>query len=423
MFQELNKYKKLVLGFSGGADSTALALFLIDRQILFEAVHFHHHLRTDSADNDAAFCQKFCGEYKIPFTLIDIPVNELKENSESIESAARRLRMEYWEKNFSGADSAVLLAHHKDDVIENLFIRSLRGSSSSGLSGLRAQKSINAVTYLRPLLDMPKKEILKFLEKKNVNWCEDESNKEDIYTRNIIRNKIIPQLEEIAPIQGLYRTAENVKTDALFIEEQAENWLKENALNCETYLSLHPALKARVIRLFIQQNCGVDFIPGHDAIQRINDETAKVHNEDALVPLGEGIEIIVASSGEIYLESKEFTYEWNWQKESSIETPDGKIYISDQKTESSEEFKKSDLEKTLKIRNWKAGDRMVPFSRKSETKVKDLFSDRKIAHSLRKKLPLIISNQLIIWIPEVKRAEFGRCNSSDETVIIAYERF
>lgn len=423
MFKELQKYKKLVLGFSGGADSTALALYLIERKIPFTALHFHHHLRTVSADNDASFCKAFCEKYELEFKQVDIPVYKLKKKSESIESAARRLRMEYWEGNYKQNETAVLLAHHKDDVVENLFIRTLRGSSASGLSGLREKKEINGVTYLRPLLELTKKEILSFLEDKKVQWCEDESNNENIYTRNIIRNTVIPEMEKAGSIEGIYRTADNLKCDALFIEEQALHWLSLNKLTSENFLKLHPALKPRIIRLFIQQFTALDFIPGHDAIQRISDEAGKDHLENARVPLGEGLEIVIAADGEFYIEEKDFSLIWNWQKENSICTPGGKLFISLERTGCCEEFKKSDLSERLTVRNWRHGDRMLPFSRSSETKVKDLFADRKTPHPLRKQLPLLISGQSIIWIPQVKRAEFGRCTSADETLIIAYERF
>ena len=422
LFQNLKKYDKLALGFSGGADSTALALKLIEYRIPFEAVHFNHHLRAESANNDAEFCSNFCQKHEIKFTLVDIPVNELKENHESIETAARRLRMEYWEKNFTPENCAVLLAHHKDDVLENFFIRSLRGSSTSGLSGLREEKYINGVSYLRPMLRLSKKEIFEFLNEKGSQWCEDESNKENIFTRNIIRNKVIPELESLASIEGLYRTAENINFDALYIEEQAEKWLKENTLTQQSFLNLHPALRPRVIRLFINKYSDRDFIPGHDAIQRVEDEANKSHQEDISIPLGDGAELKLATTGEFYLSCAPYSFDWNWQVNKELKLPYGKLFISLEKTDCCEEFFKSSLSSTLIIRNWQAGDRMIPFSRKSETKVKDLFTDRKTPHEQRKKLPLIFSENEIIWIPHVKRAEFGRCKPNDETIIISYER-
>ena len=421
MIDSFTKYKNLYLGFSGGADSTALALLLLDNKQSFEAVHFHHHLR-QSADHDALFCKNFCEVHGIVFTLVDIPVNQLKNSNESIESAARRLRMEYWESRAHEEDSAVLLAHHKDDIAENFLLRSMRGSSASGLSGLRKERKLNGITYLRPLLDMSKDEIMSFLQDRNASWCEDESNAENIYSRNIIRNKVIPTLQETAALEGLYRTTENIETDALFIEEQAQKWIEENSLSTESYMKLHPALKPRVLRIFVQKNTGKDFIPGHDAIQRLNEEASRKHKENALVPLGNGIELTLAVNGDIFIEADSYEFCWEWQKESSIELQNGRLFISDSKTECSEEFLKSDLEDKLLIRNWQNGDKMIPFSHKSRKKVKDLFSDRKTPQQLRKQLPLVFSGESIIWIPKVKRAEFGRCESNQESVIIAYEQ-
>lgn len=422
LLKKLNTYQNLILGFSGGADSTALALCLLNEKIPFEAVHFHHHLRSESADKDVLFCKNFCKTHKIPFSLIDIPVDKLKQNRESTESAARRLRMEYWESNFSNSHSAVMLAHHKDDIIENFFIRSLRGSSASGLSGLREEKQINDVTYLRPLLSFTKQEVLDFLKNEQADWCEDESNKENIYTRNVIRNKVIPTLKEISPLEGIYRTAENVTTDALFIEEQAEKWLSENDFNKNNFMALHHALKPRALRLFIQKNSGRDYIPGHDALQRLSDEFSKTHFDNTSIPLGDGLTITLSTKGDLFIESAPYKFEWNWQEEDAITLPHGKLFITNEKTPSSEIFKKSALAEILTVRNWQSGDRMIPFGRKKEAKVKDMFTNEKTPHPMRKQLPLIISQENVIWIPEVKRAEFARFEISDETVTIAYER-
>lgn len=423
LLHKLKNYETLVLGFSGGADSTALALLLISEGMSFKTVHFHHHLRESTADNDALFCQEFCKNNNIPFTLVDIPVNKLKEAGESTESAARRLRMEYWEKHFSSNSSAVLLAHHKDDIVENFFIRSLRGSSSSGLSGLRDEKVINNVTYIRPLLSSSKEEILEYLKAANATWCEDESNKENIYTRNIFRNKILPALCEISPIEGLYRTVENVSADALFIEEAAKKWLQENELNKDSFLHAHPALKPRILRLYIQCQTGKDFIPGHDAIERILTELNKEHFKNARIPLGDGVELTLGTNGEIFIESEPYCFDWDWLKESTLVLPGGKLSVSSVETSCCESFKTADLAKTLKVRTWQNGDRMIPYGRKKGAKVKNLFTDSKTPHSMRKKLPMLISEEQIIWIPEVKRAEFGRCSQKDERVIFSYERF
>lgn len=421
--QKLKTYRKLVLGFSGGADSTALALYLLSKELSFEAVHFHHHLRPQSADNDALFCKEFCSTYGIPFTQVDIPVNELKQKGESTESAARRLRMKYWEEHFANEETAILLAHHKDDVLENFFIRSLRGSSASGLSGLREEKIIAKVTYLRPLLAVTKSEVLDFLRSKKASWCEDESNSQNIYTRNVIRNKVIPALADIAPLDGIYRTVANVNSDALYIEEQAGLWLSQNGFTADSFLTLHQALKPRVLRLFIQQQTKRDFIPGHDAIKRLSDELNKEHFENCIIPLGNDLELTLSTNGEIFIAPQPFCEEWNWQENESLLLPYGKLYLSKEKTPCSETFKKSELAKVLLIRSWKNGDRIIPFGRKKEAKVKDMFANSKTPHSIRRQLPLIFSQNTLVWIPEVKRAEFARFEQTDQTVTLAYERF
>lgn len=423
LLKKIKSIKNLALGFSGGADSTALAAVLIEHGIAFSAVHFHHHLRSQSADQDAEFCKNFCDKNNIPFKQVDIPVNKLKESGESIESAARRMRMEYWEKHFSGIDSAVLLAHHKDDVLENFFIRSLRGSSSSGLSGLKEIKTINKVTYLRPLLDITKSEICEFLLQRKMDWCEDETNVEDIYTRNIIRNNVIPCLSNISPIEGLYRTVENVSLDADYIESQAIDWLIRNELNRRNFLSLHPALQPRVLRNFILKSTGKEFIPGHDAIERLNMELQREHRDNSTIPLGQGIELTLSTAGEIFVEPEPYEVNWNWKEKPEVELQGGiRLFVTEETTSCCESFDVNSLNDILKVRSWQPGDRMVPFSHNSQVKVKDLFADRKISHQLRHSLPLIFSEDNLIWIPTVRRAEFGLLKENSKSITLAYEK-
>lgn len=421
--KQLKINRELTLGFSGGADSTALALVLMHQKIPFKAVHFHHHLRAYSADQDAEFCQEFCHKNHIPLQVVDISVSENKQPQESIESAARRLRMKYWEKECSGGNKAVLLAHHQDDVVENFFIRALRGSSSSGLSGLKKLRVINGVTYLRPLLDFTKKEICEFLRAEKARWQEDESNNENIYTRNIIRNKIMPLLAEMAPVEGLYRTVKNITTDAEFIEQEAEKWLQKTIFTRQHFQQLHPALKPRVLRLYIRQHTNRDFIPGHETIVRLDREFSKIHQDTTVIPLGAGLELTLATCGEVFIRPLPFKFTWNWKRHRELILPDGaRLFISPTVTHCSESFKLSELSPILTVRNRQKGDRMVPFGRQNAVKVKELFTDKKVRQSERHKLPLLFDGSELIWIPTVKRAEFGRCQANSASIIIAYER-
>ena len=140
------------VGFSGGADSTALLLILWAQGIRpLTAVHFNHGLRENAADVDAEWCRNFCKTRDIPFLLhhLDIPGN--RQPGEGIEAAARRCRLAAWAK-LTKTDDAVVLGHQRDDAFEDLLLRLGRGANSSGLSPLRPERRVHELTFLRPLL-------------------------------------------------------------------------------------------------------------------------------------------------------------------------------------------------------------------------------------------------------------------------------
>lgn len=137
----------IYIGFSGGADSTALLLALSHFYAeKLRIIHFHHGLR-DTSDHEASWCQSFATRLKLEdkFEIIRLNVPQNRESGESIEEAARNLRLKYWKKLITGKD-LVALGHHHNDVIENFFIRLMRGSNSSGLTSLRQFSKLGELT-------------------------------------------------------------------------------------------------------------------------------------------------------------------------------------------------------------------------------------------------------------------------------------
>ena len=163
-FAPLLNGKNVCCGFSGGADSMTLLLLLSEAAEAFHftlnAIHFEHGLRGRAGEEDAAFCRDFCSKRKIPFSCISLHVPENLENHEGIEAAARRLRMNHWKQ--LPENSIVALGHNGDDLIENLFLRLMRGSNVSALTSLSELTVNQNVTIFRPLLSYSRKTIESF---------------------------------------------------------------------------------------------------------------------------------------------------------------------------------------------------------------------------------------------------------------------
>lgn len=185
--------KKVTVALSGGSDSMALLWLMTNiwhGEVL--AVHVDHGIRGDSSRSDASFVEAHCSSLGIGCTVIRRRVPIEAEKGESIELAARRIRHLVLTRfcQESGSD-AVVLAHNSDDVIETFFLNMARGSGPYGLAGIPESRGV----LFRPVMDISKDELRGILKAAHWDWVEDETNDEDLYLRNRVRNELLPLLE------------------------------------------------------------------------------------------------------------------------------------------------------------------------------------------------------------------------------------
>lgn len=209
---------------SGGRDSMAL-LHLLCRLggewgFQVAAAHYNHHLRP-TADRDEAFVRAWCGERGIELAVGGGDVAAFaREKGLSAEDAARQLRYGFLEDTADalGADR-IATAHHMDDNAETVLLHLLRGSGLKGLGGIPPVRG----RIVRPLLEVSRAEIDRYIEENSIPFVEDETNLDTVYTRNRLRHQVLPLLEELAPGAGR-RIA---SAGALAREEEA--WLESRA--------------------------------------------------------------------------------------------------------------------------------------------------------------------------------------------------
>lgn len=190
--------RPVIVALSGGPDSVALADILVRLGYPVVALHCNFHLRGDESDRDETFARTFARQtLGIPFYKVDFDTAAYATRRHlSIEMAARHLRYAWFEEMRRTLDArAIAVAHHRDDSVETLLMNLLRGSGIRGLCGIRPRNGY----VVRPLLAVSREEIMEWLAVHDLPYVTDSTNLSDAYTRNFIRHRVLPLLEEINP--------------------------------------------------------------------------------------------------------------------------------------------------------------------------------------------------------------------------------
>ena len=197
--------KTIVVGLSGGADSVCLLYVLaaLRKKLGLQlcAVHVHHGLRGVEADADEAYVRDICRAWDVPLKAMRIDAAALaKQWGIGCEEAGRRARYEIFEEclqEMGGCRGAIAVAHHRDDCAETLLFHMFRGTGLDGMAGIRpVRKTERERMIIRPLLETGKTEIESFLQEKGISWRIDSTNTGEDYTRNRIRNRVLPYAEK-----------------------------------------------------------------------------------------------------------------------------------------------------------------------------------------------------------------------------------
>lgn len=248
------------IGFSGGLDSTVLlhALTQLALPVQLRAVHINHQI-SPNANAWQTQCADFCAQYAVPFHAEKVRV----ENAgKGIEDAARAIRYAVFEKNLAPND-VLFTAHHANDQAETLLLRLLRGTGPRGLASMAAVRALGAGLLVRPLLHFSRADLEAYARVHQLQWVEDESNLDDDYDRNFLRNQVMPQLQDRWPEfkRKWQQTAELCAQQEAIIEEIAREDLHRAAplaarvgqsIELEALRKLSPARQQNLLRFWLR---------------------------------------------------------------------------------------------------------------------------------------------------------------------------
>ena len=402
-YQLLTENRPVLVGVSGGADSIALLTILVELGYSCIAAHCNFHLRGEESLQDERFTKEYVEKLQIPFVKIDFETEQYAaENHLSIEMAARELRYRWFEEQrVHWGAQAIAVAHHRDDNVETFLMNLIRGTGIRGLSGIQPKNGF----VVRPMLAVSREEIQNWFAKRNLSYVTDSTNLSDAYTRNFIRLRILPLLEEVNPSvkKAIARTSEHLAaTEVIYLqvieEARKEVFDSENRLSIAALMK-YPAPNSVLYELLKVYGFSRSVV--EDIYSSLTKESGKVFfsssfrlikDRDYLLfsPLvKEEIQEYILNGDE-----KEWIGPIELSFESVVITTDFQI----RKEKNIAYFDADKLTFPLTLRKWQEGDWFIPFGMKGRKKLSDYFSDRKFSRLEKEQTWLLCSGDTIIWI-------------------------
>lgn len=399
----------LVLSVSMGVDSAVLLEACHRQNYLMHVVHFNHHRREQSVVEEA-FLKEYCQKRDIRYSIIDVP--QFNGNFQSEARGFRYTQLEMIAKQYDS--SLVVTAHHVDDQVETYLQRLMTGSSIIKRTGMKIYEQRENVHYLRPFLTIEKQYLYEVASENNIHYFEDESNFENDYTRNQIRNQIVPSIQHVFPT---YRKA--VQNDiaeacelAAYFDAQWQMFAQDNVIvlthgiriERKIFLSMHEYMQGVILERVVRQH--------HFSLKR-----SRYGEMKQLILKGQGRLLLKKS---YYLEVFE-THFFISLKEDKVEQIQPYCFFLNEGCEKLPkpyelcynygysncddmlEIHSEDLP-FLQVRNYKQEDRVQIGNH--HKRVQRLFIDKKVPAYKRPVYPIIEDTRTnqIVWIPNVYKS-------------------
>jgi tRNA(Ile)-lysidine synthase len=386
------------------------------------ALHIHHGI-SPNADAWAKFCEELCARYGVPIIIEQVDVAPLR-NEHGIEAAARKLR----HAAFFGQDcDFVALAHHADDQAETLLLQLLRGAGIKGVAAMPLLKPATALTHatLRPLLEISRDSLLEYAQKTELTWVEDESNTDDYYPRNFLRNQLLPKLEEKFPAyrDTFSRSARHFAEVGVLLDElaqqDAQNWIKGAPLDVTLLhqLSLHRS--KNLLRYFLHTSGAP--MP-HSAQLEDMLHQIKEARKDAAICIEFGHWQVRRFQNKVYvlpaLPDLDGNMKLAWQGESELEWPaSNKRLILTKSTGQGISLNKLLLAPvTFKLRTGQ--ERLRPHRNASTRSLRNLLQEQLIPPWLRERLPLMYCGEELVCVVGIAIAQEYQAEREEKSLVV-----
>ena len=423
--------EKVVLGVSGGPDSMALLYLLYelrdDLGCALHIAHLDHMLRGAESKGDAVYVKEHAQKLRLPITVEAVDVQENIVSKESLESGARRIRYEFYERVLRSVQAdRVALGHNADDQAETVLMRLLRGSGAQGLGGIPAVRDNK---FVRPLIEISRSEIEEYLQQVKLTPRQDSSNLSTGCRRNKVRLELMPVLEREYSSnikQILRRTGDILQAEDDLLKDLASKAAdscmqspdaRTITVRVSDFRGYHLALQRRILRLAIRTLVGnlAGFDYGHigDLLNlSLYGVTGSVASLPQAVYAEKTYDQLVLRHG-YHPGMASQTFDYCVDVPGVTEIPDPAMRIETtvlgracgegmRPRRDGDRFREAfDRDKIcghLHLRNRRPGDRFQPLGMLGRKKLKDFLIDEKVPRAVRDDIPILTDGNKVLWV-------------------------
>lgn len=485
----LEKGDRIVVGLSGGADSVALLLVLQSLKKTYElelfAVHINHGIRVEAC-RDAEYARNISNTLEIPFYLFEADIPAMaKEQGVSEEEMGRIYRYQCFGEVMNQVGAGKLaVAHHMDDQAETVLFHLVRGSRMAGMEGIHpvtelwnrqdeSNVSQDALSdnrleqkIIRPLLNCRKEELVHWLQAENVTWMEDCTNENNIYSRNCIRNQVLPVLEQVntQAVRHIAEYAEEMRGYKTFFQHAVDTYIAKEVVVtaegfCETnrnhLLQQEEILAKAVLYEMLTKVCGKKKDIGNVHVQAVYDLLDNQSGKKVILPYEMTAELsyemlkIRKSLEEVEtLSTCDIQIDWlqmiqKEQAERSFYLPDYgrlkvQLYMKNQCSEQqwnalvneaansknnyTKFFECDTMKFALRVRVGEPNDSFVMNEKGARKKLSRYFIDEKVPIEQRNKIFVLVEASNVLWIIGRRRCEEYKVTEQSRMILkLVYE--
>lgn len=403
--------QKVLVALSGGADSVALLRILLSLNYDCEAAHCNFHLRNEESNRDEDFVKQLCKKLHVPLHITHFKTKEYAAQKKiSIEMAARELRYNWFaEIKEKCKATSIAVAHHQDDSVETMLLNLIRGTGINGLLGIRPRNG----DIIRPLLCVNREEVITYLQSINQDYVTDSTNLQDEFTRNKIRLKLLPLMEEINPAakQSLMDTANHLHQVSTlynrYINKGKEYVCTNKGIIIERLLT---EASPQALLFEILHPHGFNSAQVEDIYHSLTGQPGKQFISAKGTRVIKDRELLLISSKEtsdeeipfaLHIEEKEYTTDFVIPRNKDIAC-----------------FDADKVKQPFTTRKWQYGDSFVPFGMKGRKLISNYLTDKKFSLLHKENQWVLCSGQDIIWLIGERTDNRFRIDEHTQKVIL-----